>query len=214
MRTTRTREEETTSVNTSELSLRQIRNLIPRKLYKYNSVTGYFLKGLEAHSLWFSSPLDFNDPFDCKVNLYYGRKKKEIAHNLLKILTPERSAGILEDEDLFRKLLSKPRALEDVLNKISHYTFGEKLGVCCFSERKDHILMWSHYAANHSGVCLQFNTARRGIIHDSIHQQKTSKELMPLSSTMASRNCSTTGQRWIVKIIYWGSGKYSSAIKV
>ncbi|MBX2952164.1 MAG: DUF2971 domain-containing protein [Leadbetterella sp.] len=202
MRTTRAREEETTSVNTSELSLRQIRNLIPRKLYKYNSVTDYFLKGLEAHSLWFSSPLDFNDPFDCKVNLYYGRKKKEIAHNLLKILTPERSAGILEDEDLLRKLLSKPRALEDVLNKISHYTFGEKLGVCCFSERKDHILMWSHYAANHSGVCLQFNTARRGIIHDSIHQQKTSKELMPLSSIMASRNCSTTGQRWIVKIIY------------
>lgn len=28
--------------------------------------------------------------------------------------------------------------------------------------------MWSHYAANHSGVCLQFNSARHGLIHNNV----------------------------------------------
>ncbi|WP_411726208.1 DUF2971 domain-containing protein [Methyloglobulus sp.] len=31
-----------------------------------------------------------------------------------------------------------------------------KLGVCCFSEDWSNILMWSHYAAKHSGICLRF----------------------------------------------------------
>lgn len=30
-------------------------------------------------------------------------------------------------------------------------------GVLSFSEKRDHILMWAHYANKHSGVCLEFN---------------------------------------------------------
>jgi len=30
-------------------------------------------------------------------------------------------------------------------------------GICCFAENFKNTLMWSHYAANHTGVCLTFN---------------------------------------------------------
>lgn len=32
-----------------------------------------------------------------------------------------------------------------------------KLGVCCFSRKVDSILMWSHYASNHKGFCVEFH---------------------------------------------------------
>ncbi len=35
-------------------------------------------------------------------------------------------------------------------------SFNSTLCVCCFSKNMDEILMWSHYANNHKGVCLEF----------------------------------------------------------
>jgi len=32
----------------------------------------------------------------------------------------------------------------------------DKIGMLCLSERTDDILMWSHYAAGHQGICLGF----------------------------------------------------------
>jgi hypothetical protein len=34
--------------------------------------------------------------------------------------------------------------------------FRNRIGVYCLTERNDSILMWSHYAANHKGYCLEF----------------------------------------------------------
>ena len=36
--------------------------------------------------------------------------------------------------------------------------FMEKNGVSCFTESKDNVLMWSHYADKGRGVCLEFDT--------------------------------------------------------
>lgn len=33
-----------------------------------------------------------------------------------------------------------------------------KIGVCCFSRNNDNLLMWSHYADSHQGICLEFDT--------------------------------------------------------
>ena len=34
----------------------------------------------------------------------------------------------------------------------------ERTGVCCMTEKKDNILMWSHYARFHTGFCLELRT--------------------------------------------------------
>jgi hypothetical protein len=43
------------------------------KLYKYRAfdTNGYSLKNLEAGTLHCSKPLDFNDPFDCKIGVTF-----------------------------------------------------------------------------------------------------------------------------------------------
>ena len=46
--------------------------------------------------------------------------------------------------------------LNDALNRAVEI-FRNKLGICCFTEVKDNILMWAHYAKQHTGYCLEFN---------------------------------------------------------
>ena len=33
----------------------------------------------------------------------------------------------------------------------------ETLRISCFSSRLDSIVMWSHYASNHTGYCVEYN---------------------------------------------------------
>lgn len=58
------------------------------------------------------------------------------------------------------------RSLSSVYNDIQAKRMAELLsaldtsiGVLCLSERPDDILLWSHYADNHSGLCLEFDVA-------------------------------------------------------
>ena len=41
--------------------------------------------------------------------------------------------------------------------------FLHRIGVCCFSSAgSENILMWSHYAQKHTGICLEFNMPSNG----------------------------------------------------
>jgi len=46
-------------------------------------------------------------------------------------------------------------ALRDDLIRVYRY----KVGLYCLAERKDNILLWSHYAADHAGYCLEFEAS-------------------------------------------------------
>ncbi|MEZ5364082.1 MAG: DUF2971 domain-containing protein [Bryobacterales bacterium] len=102
---------------------------LPPRLYKYQSLSPEVLLGLLDRSLWFSAPLDFNDPFDCRYRV--------VAEG------PSRSQMTLE-----RAKLKADELLE----------FPKTRSVACFSETPDNLLLWSHYAASHTGVCLEFDT--------------------------------------------------------
>jgi len=38
-----------------------------------------------------------------------------------------------------------------------------KIKICCFSEINDSILMWSHYANNHKGFCIEYDFKKEGV---------------------------------------------------
>lgn len=116
---------------------------LKQTLYKYCSISTEnqlhrFIEILKGR-IYFSSPSKFNDPFElsAKVNistspLLYGltaREKEEVQRT-------------------FR--LRAPEAVSE--------EWREKIGILCLSEDPKNILMWSHYANNHSGICIGFNT--------------------------------------------------------
>ena len=41
-----------------------------------------------------------------------------------------------------------------------HNSLGESIGISCFSEAPTNLLMWSHYADKHSGVCVEYDFSR------------------------------------------------------
>lgn len=57
-------------------------------------------------------------------------------------------------------LMEKPRAelLRGV--QVAYTEQRRNFGVCCFATDPSNVLMWSHYANRHKGVCLQYEFAR------------------------------------------------------
>lgn len=56
----------------------------------------------------------------------------------------------------------------------------ESMGIFCLSARKDSLLMWSHYADGHRGICLQFSTCQEqlfGCTLDPVVYQELHPEL-------------------------------------
>jgi hypothetical protein len=110
--------------------------------------------------LWLSSPEDFNDPFDTWVSWTVEgtdqqkmARLRALAEEHLAELTPQqREAGL-------RNAMQTPH---DGLVAMLLQSFAEqrrRFGVCCFAGDPRDVLMWSHYAGSHTGVCLQFETS-------------------------------------------------------
>lgn len=116
--------------------------------YQYREINDYTLDMITNSSLYFSDPYLFNDPFDCRTYFYFGKNKKD-QMRLLKYLRIDEEKLILyeKDKSLRDKFLNE---VEEDLSKFEN----KNIGVCCLSDVHDNILMWSHYAKHHKGICI------------------------------------------------------------
>ena len=165
------------------LGLKNYRNV--RQLYKYSSVNEYTINALEEGYLWFSKPLDFNDPYDCLININYSAEL-ENKHDWLKYIDNEKQSNksdkvkIFGDSKYIKKYsidisnIVRSRDNAKLLNLYNHMkhaktfqTFNETTGVCCFTTDPKNILMWSHYGNNHKGICLKFRTTKNSCFYES-----------------------------------------------
>jgi len=115
-------------------------------------------KILSTKQLKFSIPSEFNDPFDCStdlisLNLTEEDVKIEIERGFYK---PEKGEENLPPKVLLNRLQKyvytwENPDIKDVFRDILKDTL-----VCCFSKNFKQILMWSHYADKHKGMCIGF----------------------------------------------------------
>lgn len=124
-------------------------------LYKYRPIDKHTMKILINNELWFASPKTFNDPFDCKFDYVYQSDRREDWLAWLE----EQEVPKKEKRRFLKILENKGNELEALANE---YFNPDKLidaiGVVSFSQCNDSILLWSHYAENHQGICLGFKT--------------------------------------------------------
>lgn len=109
----------------------------PFLLYKFRRIDKWLVESLVNQSLYFARPDTLNDPFDCRINL------KRVLGRAESFATGDRKrffASLLDNPDFFNTWES---------------TF-ETIGVFCCSRTIDEILLWSHYANEHRGVCLEY----------------------------------------------------------
>ena len=103
-------------------------NYPDNKLSESNKGLDYLAALLEDGSMKFTSPSEFNDPFDCCPTF------------LSESISP-----------------SFPQAVGDVLNKFMQSAMSTSSGVACFTTKPDNVLMWSHYGDQHQSVCVGFD---------------------------------------------------------
>lgn len=135
----------------------------PKSIFKYVDFDTLKLI-ISDKTLKFSNPADFNDPFDCDVELIdfvFNEKVSSITKQEINYI--ERYLGKALDNS-FKENMYKAAQVEKV--RCSR--------VSCFSLKNDIVLMWSHYADKHNGVCLEFdNTIERpfkNLISDDISE--------------------------------------------
>jgi len=119
----------------------------PPTIYKYMQLSDGHLT-IANSTLKFTKPSEFNDPFDCDIGLLEFKNIGNINQH------------VYDDYDELKKIY--PSLTFDLFLEAYEPAIQDKINftrVCCFSanENVGNILMWSHYANKHKGVCLQFN---------------------------------------------------------
>lgn len=102
-----------------------------RILYKYIDIKGGKAM-LKNQTLQYTNATQLNDPFDCHPGLLDYSKIPEG-------YSPEKKEWYLG------------KLQNDALNK------RNRAWICSLTKRNDSILMWTHYAKNHQGICIGLN---------------------------------------------------------
>ena len=148
-----------------EVDTKPVDENVPVPLYRYRSIRGHgferFEQTMTENKTWFSEPAEFNDPFECQFDLCFNasteQKKRQYAQYLearrgMKRKEARKKARAFFLGRSFNEISEwEHERWERLENKLRHET-----GVLCLSEIGDDILMWSHYADGHRGLCLVF----------------------------------------------------------
>jgi len=140
---------------------------IPKVLYKYRQWDNPFhSRILTNNEIFLSSPANFNDPFDSSLPFKYKKEEltpENIYKKLIEVMrkySPNISelelqnfcyerqrSGIYESGEYWKEFY------DDTKNQI----FND-FGIMSLTTKNDNLLMWSHYANGHQGLCIGLDT--------------------------------------------------------
>ncbi len=143
---------------------------------------------IKNNEVYFSRANELNDPFEAKTN-YVIEPESLIA--LLKKDYPEKSNSEIEKgvEGFFEngENLDQEKRMREEIN-----TRSNKFGIFCMTSIPDSILMWSHYAHGHNGICVGFDLSGKSseskIFSESCKEVNYSKKYPIISPNINIRN--------------------------
>lgn len=121
---------------------------------------------LFKNRFYFADPTTFNDPFDSKIPIIFEDKYRasEKFHEDFLIINNKLGKTNYTEDEIKQKAkeyhLHPEKIIYDTekMTKSIHESISQKIRISCFSTKRDHILMWSHYADSHQGICIGFRT--------------------------------------------------------
>ena len=137
-----------------------------KKLYMYKPPDAYTLDILINGRLWASKPERFNDPFDCDLEIEKDITEESVLEAARRwrneSQVAEYKTSKLDANGKFT--IEERKRLNEIVRNFEKE--NKNSGVVCLSEVCDSILMWSHYAQNHKGVCFEFTRAENNYLGD------------------------------------------------
>lgn len=123
----------------------------PAIIFKYYSAKGIEM-ALDANTFKWELPCDENDPFEALA--------KGWDEDSIKRAVSAGDAKVVSHMDVLFKSGELQKSISHIVAYVS------------FSEKPNDILMWSHYAEKHTGVCVEFDVAALGVIAKNLSQVK------------------------------------------
>lgn len=134
---------------------------IPSSLYKYQSVKNFnnldkdrSIQNLFKRQIVFSSPKNFNDPFDSKIELI-PPSLQEIKNLRKKVPSKYKDEihSFYHEGNWTKKFTSFSKKIEQMFNKLI-----DDDRILCLSAIGDNNLMWGHYSNSHKGFVIEFDS--------------------------------------------------------
>lgn len=149
---------------------------LPTHLYKYAPLAvlhtgpdGEQISGFDAiediltrNRIYYSDPRNFNDPFefDRVIERLANAHRVEIARRVEEKVMPDGTSKASLAECRPSHLTAKILSEMDQIEVSQHYsrtdTIIHRCGYISLCDSNDNVLMWSHYADFHRGLCLRF----------------------------------------------------------
>lgn len=148
---------------------------MPKRLFKYRGLDEYTLKSLTDDYVYLGSVRKLNDPYECS----YSVQPSEMLRKWFAL--PSFKSGFSQhfgrdiSDDAVNEIVNAPNphecytnvcrriginitlpSIADMYANISE-PWRDIIKVSCFSERNDSLLMWSHYANHHRGICVEYD---------------------------------------------------------
>jgi hypothetical protein len=132
------------------------------ELYKFMTVNDEHPEYLEQLfinlRLYHALPSSFNDPFECKPHykLPTSKAKIDAIRRRLAIVGRRHGNSKKASKRFARDALKDKSKLEEGIKQSAVKRFGQ-VKVCSYTTSKSNLLLWSHYADSHRGICIEFN---------------------------------------------------------
>lgn len=114
-------------------------NNIPNKLYKYQPFEENRIDTIINNNLWFTVPKDMNDPFDSRGMCWNSKQINSFLKSTI-------------SEDKIKEFNSTDSIIDGSISSLR-----DNIKITCFSEELFSMPMWSHYANNHKGFCVEYD---------------------------------------------------------
>lgn len=142
-------------------------------IYRYRPDNTHTIDEIKDGYIYFQKREKLNDPFDCSPYLLNVNNEsetlKKYAFDLLKRQGNSRQQArkIVRDTNMDE---FKANLNSSIFDQVS------KLRIACFSHQPSNLMLWSHYASGHKGLCLHFlpslDIQTFGTLHDVNYKEK------------------------------------------
>jgi len=140
------------------------RSNFPTALYRYRSLErlAYKLEELRDGYVFLSDPAKFNDPYDSALSVSWEQVQKQVLEKFgieyskffESLEESQKEEWRIQQEQGFQSpgLLSLFGPSADPFS-----WFQNLVRVSCFATNPNSVVMWSHYANQHTGICIEFS---------------------------------------------------------
>jgi Protein of unknown function (DUF2971) len=175
------------------------------RLFKYRTVNEYTRQIICNGELYFARPDQFNDPFDCRLDILDGLDREALraeASSASQGLAIDTARVIIQSgthepydrlsvreaiklrfvnayEDELGKYCDLPNSISSIRAAVG------KIGIFSMSKLSDDILMFSHYANNHKGIVLEFEVEEGQEPFQEVESVRYATTMAPVTASNA-----------------------------